>query len=231
MLRKQLRPAIVMTLLLIVITGFIYPGIVTAIAQVFFPNQANGSLVLGDNGEPIGSALIGQAFNAAYYFHSRPSGAGSGYVGDSSGGTNLGPTSRKLADTLIGPAVDAVVKNDGGVRGHIPSDMVTSSGSGLDPDISPANAALQVARVARERKASPEAIQSLVAAHTTGRQFDFLGETRVNVLLLNLALDSAFPRHASAIAVASGPPSAASRGDPTALAGGSRTAPHAAPAR
>jgi K+-transporting ATPase ATPase C chain len=203
MLRNQFRPAIVMTLLLMVITGFVYPGIVTGIAQLFFPRQANGSLVLGDNGEPVGSALIGQAFAAPYYFHPRPSGAGSGYIGDSSSGTNLGPTSLKLADSLIDPAIDSVVKNDGGVRGRIPSDMVTSSGSGLDPDISPANAKLQVARVARERHASPDAVQALVTAHTTSRQFELFGEPRVNVLLLNLALDSAFPRVAPTTAVAS----------------------------
>lgn len=194
MLRNQFRPAIVMTLLLMVITGFVYPGVVTGIAQLFFPRQANGSLVLADNGEPLGSALIGQAFAAPYYFHPRPSAAGSGYVGDSSSGTNLGPTSLKLADSMVAPAVDSVVKNDGGVKGHIPSDMVTSSGSGLDPDISPANAALQVARVARERHVSVDAIRALVSAHTTGRQFGFLGDRRVNVLLLNLALDSAYPR-------------------------------------
>lgn len=214
MLRNQFRPALVMTLLLMVVTGFIYPGVVTGIAQVFFPHQANGSLVLGDNGEPIGSALIGQTFAAPYYFHSRPSAAGSGYVGDSSSGTNLGPTSLKLADTLIAPAVDSVVKNDGGVKGHIPSDMVTSSGSGLDPDISPANAALQVGRVARERKAGVDAIRALVAAHTTGRQFGLLGDQRVNVLLLNIALDSAFPRPANqsaSAALLASPATAAAR--------------------
>jgi len=193
LLRKQIRPAIVMTLSLMVITGFIYPGVVTGIAQVLFPHQANGSIV-ERGGRPVGSALIGQSFIAPYYFHPRPSAAGSGYVGDSSGGTNLGPTSRKLADSLVGPAIDSAIKNDGAVKGRIPSDMVTSSGSGLDPDISPANAALQVQRVARERSASVEAIQALVAAHTTGRQFGIFGEPRVNVLLLNIALDSAYPR-------------------------------------
>lgn len=193
MLRKQIRPAIVMTLSLMVITGFIYPGLVTGIAQLLFPRQANGSLV-ERGGRPVGSSLIGQGFSAPYYFHPRPSAAGSGYVGDSSGGTNLGPTSRKLADSMIAPAIDSAIKNDGAVKGQIPSDMVTSSGSGLDPDISPANAALQVARVSRERSASIEAVQALVAAHTRGRQFGLFGEARVNVLLLNLALDSAYPR-------------------------------------
>lgn len=193
MLRGQIRPAVVMTLLLMLITGFIYPGVVTGIAQLLFPHQANGSLVERGS-HPIGSALIGQTFSAPYYFHPRPSAAGSGYVGDSSGGTNLGPTSLKLVDSMVGPAIDSVVKNDDAVKGQIPSDMVTSSGSGLDPDISPANAALQVARVARERSASVEAIRALVAAHTSGRQFNIFGEPRVNVLLLNLAVDSAYPR-------------------------------------
>ncbi len=230
MLRNQLRPAIVMTLLLMAITGFVYPGIVTGIAQLFFPRQANGSLVLGDNGEPVGSALIGQAFAAPYYFHPRPSAAGSGYVGDSSSGTNLGPTSLKLADSLIDPAIDSVVKNDGGVRGRIPSDMVTSSGSGLDPDISPGNAKLQVARVARERHASPDAVQALVTAHTTSRQFELFGEPRVNVLLLNLALDSAFPRGPSPTAVASRARSDTPPGGRTERPVGSDTDPRATPA-
>jgi potassium-transporting ATPase KdpC subunit len=193
MLRNQLRPAIVMTLLLMVITGIIYPGAVTAVADVLFPRQADGSLVLRDDGRVAGSALIGQGFTGASYFHPRPSAAGSGYVGDSSNATNKGPTDRKLADTLIAQAVDTVVADEGGVKGQIPSDMVTSSGSGLDPDISPANADLQVERVARARQAAPDRIRALVAAHTSGRQFGLLGEPRINVLLLNLALDSAYP--------------------------------------
>lgn len=193
MLRNQLRPAIVMTLLLMVITGIIYPGAVTVVAHVFFPRQADGSLVARDDGALVGSALIGQQFTTPYYFHPRPSAAGSGYVGDSSNATNKGPTDLKLADTLIAQAVDSAVAGEGAVRGQIPSDMVTSSASGLDPDISPANADLQVARVARARHAEPDRIRALLAAHTTGRQFGYLGEPRVNVLLLNLALDSAYP--------------------------------------
>ena len=181
-----------MTVLLMVITGIIYPGVVTGIAQLFFPRQANGSVVTRDNGQPIGSALIGQPFSAPHYFHSRPSAAGSGYVGDSSNATNKGPTDLKLADTLIAQAVDSAVKNEGAVRGQIPSDMVTSSASGLDPDISPGNADLQVARVAAARHISPTALRALVAAHTQERQLGLLGERRVNVILLNLALDSAF---------------------------------------
>jgi len=193
MIGKHLRPAVVLTLLLCAITGLVYPGMVTGLAQLLFPRQANGSLIRL-NGNVVGSALIGQSFNAPFYFHSRPSAAGSGYDATASGGTNKGPTDRKLADTLIAQAVDSLVSNDGAKKGQIPSDLVTSSASGLDPHISPASAALQVARVARERSADPQAVQALVDRHTEGRQFGFLGDPRVNVLLLNIALDSAFPR-------------------------------------
>ena len=190
MLQRQLRPAIVMTLVLCVITGFIYPGIVTVLAQTIFPHQSAGSLVQV-NGKVVGSALIGQPFTQPYYFHSRPSAAGGGYDATASSGTNKGPTDRKLADTLIASAIDSAVKTDGIVKGKIPGDMVTSSASGLDPHISPANAALQVARVATARGVTAAVVQSLVTAHTEGRQFGFFGEPRVNVLLLNIALDSA----------------------------------------
>jgi K+-transporting ATPase ATPase C chain len=193
MLRNQLRPALMMTLVLCVITGLIYPGVVTALAQLLFPRQANGSLV-SVNGKVVGSAIIGQPFTQPYYFHPRPSAAGNGYDDTLSGGTNLGPTSAKLADTLIANAVDSAMKNDGAVKGRIPSDMVTSSGSGVDPHISPANAMLQVARVAKARGVSDATMRALVEQHIEGRQFGFFGEPRVNVLLLNIAVDSAFPR-------------------------------------
>ena len=193
MLRGQVRPAILMTLLLCLITGFLYPGVVTGLAQLLFPWQANGSQLEAADGHLIGSALIGQTFSRPEYFHSRPSAAGSGYDASASSGTNKGPTDLKLADTLVAGAVDDVVKNDGAVKGHIPSDMATASGSGLDPHISPANAQLQVARVARARNADPTAIRALVDAHTEGRQLLVLGDPRVNVLLLNLALDRQFP--------------------------------------
>lgn len=188
-LKNQLRPAIVVTLVLMVITGLAYPGLVTAVAQLLFPHQANGSLVVA-NGQVVGSGLIGQAFARADYFHARPSAAGNGYDDTLSSGTNLGPTSAKLADTLIAAAVDSEVKLDHAVKGRVPADLVTSSGSGLDPDISPASAELQVARVAAARGLSPDAVRALVARHTERRQFGFFGEPRVNVLLLNLALDS-----------------------------------------
>jgi len=192
MLRTLLRPALVLTLLLCLITGLVYPGVVTGVAQLLFPWQANGSLIARD-GHLVGSALIGQAFTRPEYFHSRPSAAGAGYDATASAGTNKGPTDRKLADTLIAGNVARVVEEDGAVRGRIPSDMVTGSASGLDPHISPANAALQVARVARARRVSEDRVRALVRDHTEGRQFGFLGERRVNVLLLNLALDSMVP--------------------------------------
>jgi K+-transporting ATPase ATPase C chain len=193
MIREHLRPAVVLTLLLCAITGLVYPGVVTALAQLVFPWQANGSIIVR-NGQPVGSRLIGQGFAAPYYFHPRPSAAGSGYDATASAGTNKGPTDLKLADTLIAQALDRVVKEDGAEKGHVPSDMVTASASGLDPHISPANAMLQVGRVARERGADPEAVRKLVADHTQGRQFGILGDPAVNVLELNLALDSVFPR-------------------------------------
>jgi K+-transporting ATPase ATPase C chain len=193
MLRKQLRPAIVLTLLLCVITGFAYPGIVTGLAQLFFPHQANGSLITSNKGGAVGSELIGQSFSKPEYFHPRPSAAGNGYDDTLSAGTNLGPTSAKLADTLIAQAVDSAVKNDGATKGRIPADYVTSSASGLDPHISPAAAFLQVARVARARHADSTAVRALVDKHVEGRQFGFFGEPRVNVLLLNLDLDHTMP--------------------------------------
>jgi potassium-transporting ATPase KdpC subunit len=195
MLRKQLRPAIVMTLVLCAITGFIYPGVVTGLAQLVFPRQANGSLVTV-NGRVVGSALIGQPFARPEYFHPRPSAAGAGYDAAASAGTNKGPTDRKLADTLIGPRVDSLIA--GGVaKGSVPSDAVTASASGLDPHISPANAYLQVARVAGARSVDSAAVRRVLDAHIEGRQFGFFGEPRVNVLMLNIALDSAFAKGAA----------------------------------
>jgi K+-transporting ATPase ATPase C chain len=189
MLKNQLRPAIVVTVVLMLITGLVYPGLVTAVAQLVFPHQANGSLV-ERNGQAIGSALIGQQFARAEYFHARPSAAGAGYDDTLSTGTNKGPTDAKLADTLIAGAVDSEVRLDGAVKGHVPADLVTSSGSGLDPHISPASAFLQVLRVARARGLDSAVVRALVEQHVEGRQLGFLGDRRVNVLLLNLALDS-----------------------------------------
>jgi K+-transporting ATPase ATPase C chain len=192
MLRTHLRPAIVLTLLLCLLTGLLYPGVVTGLAQLLFPWQAHGSLVTA-NGRVVGSALIGQPFTRPEYFHPRPSAAGQGYDATASAGTNKGPTDRKLADTLIAGAVARAVEEDGAVRGRIPADMATASASGLDPHISPANAELQIARVARARGIPADSLRAVVRRHTEGRQLGFLGEPRVNVLLLNLALDSLAP--------------------------------------
>jgi potassium-transporting ATPase KdpC subunit len=193
MLKKQLRPAVVATLLLCVLTGLVYPGLVTALARAIFPRQAEGSLV-EVNGRVVGSALIGQPFERPWYFHPRPSAAGAGYDAAASGGTNRGPTDRALADSLVGRRADSLVRAGEVTRGAIPTDMVTASASGLDPHISPANAALQEARVAAARGVAAERVRVVVAAHVEGRQFGLFGEPRVNVLLLNIALDSAFGR-------------------------------------
>jgi potassium-transporting ATPase KdpC subunit len=191
MIRQQIRPAIVLTVVLLVVTGLIYPAIVTGLGQLFFARQANGSVVTA-GGRVVGSALIGQNFTQPYYFHPRPSAAGSGYDATASSGTNKGPTDAKL-DTLVASRVDSAVQQ-GASKGRVPSDMVTASGSGLDPHISPANAQLQVARVANARGVDSAAVRRLLDAHAEGRQFGFFGEPRVNVLLLNIALDSAFGR-------------------------------------
>lgn len=198
MLRKQIWPAISLTLVLMVITGLVYPAAVTGVAQAIFPRQANGSLVTA-GGRVVGSSLIGQVFADREYFHPRRSAAGAGYDDTLSGGSNLGPTDRKLADTLVAGMVDSIVAADGGVRGRIPSDMATASASGLDPHISPANALLQVERVASARGVSAATVRQLVTRYTERRQLDFLGDPRVNVLQLNLALDSVLGRkHAQA---------------------------------
>jgi K+-transporting ATPase ATPase C chain len=191
---QQLVPALKMTILLTVLTGFLYPGIVTGLCQIFFKNQANGSLVK-INGQVIGSSLLGQNFKKPEYFHERPSAAGSdGYDPTASGGSNLGPTSQKLYDRVKASA-DQFHKDNPGFNGPIPADALTASGSGLDPDISVANAEAQVARVAQARGADPVAIQKLVQAGTENRDFGLLGEPRVNVLKLNLALDRHLPKH------------------------------------
>ena len=189
MIRAQLRPAIALTVLFIIGTGLAYPAVITVLAQLLFPRQANGSLVVRDR-KPVGSELIGQQFAGPAYFHPRPSAAGAGYDATASGGTNNGPSDRKLADTLVAGAIAAAIATDGATKGAVPADYATSSASGLDPHISPANAALQVARVARARGVALESVRTLVVQHTAQRQFGLLGEPRVNVLLLNLALDS-----------------------------------------
>ena len=191
------RPALVLTALLMLITGAVYPAIVTGFAQLAFPAEANGSLVRLD-GRVVGSALIGQRFARAEYLHPRPSAAGDGYDGMASGGTNKGPTDAKLADTLIAGAVARIIAEDGATKGAIPADYATSSGSGLDPHVSPASALLQVARIARTRGADTARVRALIEQRIEGRTAGLLGEPRVNVLLVNLDLDRELPRRGAA---------------------------------
>ncbi len=188
-MRENLRTALLMTLVTTVIFGVIYPLGVTGLAQLLFPARANGSLIQ-INGQLVGSALLGQSFTAPQYFHSRPSGAGAGYDASQSGGTNLGPTNHQLLDRVKGDVDKLHAENPGSA---IPVDLVTASGSGLDPEISIAAAQFQMVRVARARGMSKAEVGALVSKHTLGRQFGFLGEPRVRVLELNLELDEKHP--------------------------------------
>ncbi len=184
-IKTAIRPAIVILLLFTLITGLIYPLAITVVAQVILPHQANGSLVR-DGNRVVGSELIGQIFARPEYFHARPSAAGKGYDATASSGSNLGPTSKQLADN-IKSGVD-LARADG-VTGTVPADMVTASGSGLDPDISPANAFAQVPRVAKARSLSEAQVRTLVERSITGPTLGFMGEAHVNVLALNRQLD------------------------------------------
>jgi K+-transporting ATPase ATPase C chain len=189
---SELKPAILITLVLTVLTGILYPLAMTGVAQALFHKQANGSLIVR-NGTVIGSEIIGQNFTKPEYFHPRPSAAGSsGYDATASGGSNLGPTNPALADRLNKDAAQ-FRKDNPDFTGPIPADAITTSASGLDPEISPANAMAQAARVAQARQASKDAVENLVRANTQQRDLGFLGEPRVNVLKLNLALDQSFP--------------------------------------
>jgi potassium-transporting ATPase KdpC subunit len=187
---KYVWTSIRMTIVTAVIAGIIYPLVMTGLAQVTFPGKANGSLV-NVNGRVVGSKLIGQDFTSAKYFQPRPSAAGKGYDAMDSSFSNLGPTNKALADRVQASVKQELAANPGLQFGAVPIDMVTTSASGLDPDITVANARAQVARVAAARGMSAQAVLALVAQHTTGRELGFLGEPHVNVLELNLALDSA----------------------------------------
>jgi K+-transporting ATPase ATPase C chain len=191
---KQLVIAVKVTLVFAILTGVAYPLLVTGLAKAIFRHQADGSLIQA-NGKVVGSELIGQRFTRPEYFHGRPSAAGNdGYDGLASGGSNLGPTNQHLVDRVQGDMKKFREENPT-FTGPAPADMLMASGSGLDPDISPASADAQVARVASARGVSADAVRQLVASNTSGRQFGILGEPRVNVLKLNLALDQSTPLH------------------------------------
>ncbi len=184
-MKKNLLIAVLMTIATTILLGIIYPLVVTLLAQVLFHDKANGQLV-SRNGEVIGSRIIGQPFVSDKYFHSRPSAAGNGYDAANSSGSNLGPTNQKLLDRVKSDVATAQADNP---NTPVPIDLVTTSGSGLDPDITPAAALFQVPRIARVRGLSEDQVRVLVQSHILQRQFSILGEPRVNVLQLNLALD------------------------------------------
>jgi len=191
-MKKNLLISIWYTLATTVILGLIYPLAITGLAQVLFPKQANGELIQ-QGGKLVGSHLIGQPFTAPGYFYSRPSAAGAaGYDASNSSGSNLGPTSKALSDRVSASVKQLQPTNP---NAAIPADLVTTSGSGLDPDISPASAEFQIPRIAKERGMSEQDVRAVVTKHTQQRQFGFLGEARVNVLELNLDLDSSHPMH------------------------------------
>ncbi len=206
---QQLKTSIIIVLLITVLTGLIFPGVITVVAKAAFPKQANGSLI-EKNGKVVGSSLIGQNFADPKYLHPRPSAAGSGYDATASSGTNLGPTNDKLINGIHKKLPDgkddpgnfdgikdlaAAYRKENGLPAdaEVPADAVTRSGSGLDPEVSPANAALQASRIAKARGVSEEQIKAVITADTQSRQFGVLGEPRVNVLQVNMDLDTKYP--------------------------------------
>ena len=191
-MKKNLITAVLMTVATTVLLGIIYPLVVTGLAQVIFPRQANGQLIHAQDGTVVGSRLIGQPFSGPGYFHSRPSAAGAaGYDASASAGSNLGPTNAQLITRVNGDVAKLQAENPGA---SIPVDLVTTSGSGLDPDITPAAANFQIRRVAAERKVPEAEVVRLVQEHSENRQWGFFGEPRVHVLELNLALDARYGR-------------------------------------
>lgn len=188
-MRRNLWISVAMTVVTTVLLGVIYPMVVTGLAQVIFPHKANGQLIVKD-GKVIGSSIIGQGFAGPQYFHSRRSSAGNGYDAANSGGSNLGPTNQQLLDRVKADVASARADDPGA---PVPIDMVTTSASGFDPHITPANAEFQLPRIAKARGIPVEQLRSVVSKHTEGRQFGILGEPRVNVLELNLDLDRQFP--------------------------------------
>jgi K+-transporting ATPase ATPase C chain len=185
---KELMIAFRVALVILVLTGIIYPFAVTGVAQAIFPEKANGSMIKGDNGELIGSELIGQAFTKPSYFQPRPSAAGNGFDATSSGGSNLGPSSLKLRDRITADA-KRLIKDNPDAKGPVPVELVTASASGLDPHISPEAAVWQIPRIAASRNVASERIKQIVESLTESRDLGILGEPRVNVLFVNLALD------------------------------------------
>jgi K+-transporting ATPase ATPase C chain len=194
-LRKHIYPACLITLVLTVLLGVVYPLVITGVSHLLFKDKADGSLIVRD-GRIIGSHIIGQSFSGPAYFHSRPSAAGTGYDATASNGTNLGPTSSQLFETNVKAAAAAAQADN--PDSPIPVDLVTSSASGLDPHISPAAAEFQVSRVASARGMTEEDVRQVVRKNTEGRDLGILGEPRVNVLELNLALDAQHPLHKTA---------------------------------
>lgn len=188
-MKKNLMIAVWFTLVTTVLFGFVYPLVITGLSQVLFPDKANGQLIQR-NGKLIGSRIIGQNFTGPGYFHSRPSAAGTGYDPTASGGSFLGPTNKALIERVKSDVEKSEAENP---SQPVPIDLITASGSGLDPDISPAAAEFQIPRIARERGMSETEVRALVEKHTLGRQFGFLGEPRVRVLELNLVLDASPP--------------------------------------
>jgi len=193
-MKKNLITAVLMTLATTILLGVIYPLLVTALAQVLFHDKANGQLIVQDT-KLVGSRIIGQPFTTDPYFHSRPSAAGNGYDAANSSASNLGPTNHTLIDRVNASVAQLKTENP---AQPVPIDLVTASGSGLDPHITPAAANFQIPRVAKTRGISEAQLQTLIAKHTEGRQLGFLGEPRVNVLELNLDLDAQFPRKVAA---------------------------------